>query len=242
MSYLVKDWSSFQHYKDRNPPWVKLHKSLLDNFDFQSLPVDSRALAPMLWLLASEHKDPNSGQIDLPIEAIAFRLRQSEKYIKLSIKPLIDKGFIVDSSNMLAECKQLAVPETETETETETKTELRDFEKLWEAWEPFEMVKGNKQIALKSYLKNVPEKNREEALASAIEYCACCRSLKTKTKHVVTWINQGGWREESEKEKDEISVSPEISLARARLSMHEKNGVWLEQWPSIDHCRRVACL
>ena len=62
--YLVKSWDRFQHYRDRNPPWVKLHKQFLDDFDFHSLPVASRALAPMLWLLASEHDHPKGGAID----------------------------------------------------------------------------------------------------------------------------------------------------------------------------------
>jgi len=51
-----KNWNEFQHYKRRHPPWVKLHKRLLDNFEFQSLPLASKALAPMLWLLASEDR------------------------------------------------------------------------------------------------------------------------------------------------------------------------------------------
>ena len=46
-----KNWHSFQHYKDRDPTWIKLHKKLLDDYEFQSLPLASRALAPMLWLL-----------------------------------------------------------------------------------------------------------------------------------------------------------------------------------------------
>jgi len=25
----VKNWGKFQHYKDRNPPWIKLHRGLL---------------------------------------------------------------------------------------------------------------------------------------------------------------------------------------------------------------------
>jgi hypothetical protein len=55
MLIVPNNWAELQHYKDRSPPWIKLHKKLLDNFEFQSLPVASRALAPMLWLLASEH-------------------------------------------------------------------------------------------------------------------------------------------------------------------------------------------
>jgi hypothetical protein len=51
-----KNWKSFQHYKDRAPPWIKLHKTLLDDFKFSRLPLASRALAPCIWLLASEYE------------------------------------------------------------------------------------------------------------------------------------------------------------------------------------------
>ena len=57
MLLKVKDWSSFQSYKDRKPPWIRLHKSLLDNFEFQSMSANARALLPMFWLLASEDDD-----------------------------------------------------------------------------------------------------------------------------------------------------------------------------------------
>ena len=122
-SFLVpKNWGEFQHYKDRSPPWIRLHKRLLDDYDFQSLPVASRALAPMLWLLASDSADLKSGSIEFAPEKIAFRLRMPEKDLVDALKPLLDKGFFEvcgDAINLLAECEQVAVPETETETETE---------------------------------------------------------------------------------------------------------------------------
>lgn len=120
-------WETFQHYKDRDPTWIKLHKKLLDNFAFQRLPLASRALAPMLWLLASEDKD---GWIDLDIEEIAFRLRVSEEEISSAIKPLIDKAFFVldgDASGALAEPERNASPEKETETQVETQGETESL-------------------------------------------------------------------------------------------------------------------
>ena len=117
----IKNWSEFQHYTDRRPPWVKLHHSLLDNFEFHCLPVASKALAPMLWLLASEAVE---GNISDDLSKIAFRLRMTPEDVQIALKPLIDKGFIIADSNVLADCNQVATPETETETETETKTEI----------------------------------------------------------------------------------------------------------------------
>ena len=113
----VRNWAELQHYRDRNPPWIKLHKRLLDDFEFQSLPVASRALAPMLWLLASEEKD---GEFDGRPERLAFRLRQPVDEIREALKPLIVKGFVCDASAALSECYLDATPETETETEVET--------------------------------------------------------------------------------------------------------------------------
>jgi hypothetical protein len=113
-----KNWSHFQHYKDRCPPWIKLHKELLNDRAFMTLPTASKALAPLLWLLASESKD---GTFDASIDELTFRLRMPESDIKTGLKHLIDKGFFVDDGEVLAECYQDAIPETETETETETK-------------------------------------------------------------------------------------------------------------------------
>ena len=127
MNIVPKNWRDFQHYKDRNPPWIRLHKSLLDNYDFQCLPVASRALAPMLWLLASDCVD---GQIDADPKRLAFRLRTTEREVIDALKPLIDNGFfVVDqvASDVLAECLRDAVPEAEalqsqrTEAEAEKK-------------------------------------------------------------------------------------------------------------------------
>jgi hypothetical protein len=111
-----KNWSEYQHYKDRNPPWIKLHRDLLNDRDFMCLPIASKAIAPLLWLLASEEK---SGDFNANVAELAFRLRMSEKEINDGLKPLISKGFFVNASGVLAECEQLAIPETEGETEKE---------------------------------------------------------------------------------------------------------------------------
>jgi hypothetical protein len=123
MKIVPRNWRDFQHYKDRNPPWIRLHRGLLDNKDFQRLPVASRALAPMLWLLASESVD---GVINADPDDLAFRLRSTEKEISVALRPLLEKQFFVvvqDASTTLAECLRGAVPETEAEAETSQSTE-----------------------------------------------------------------------------------------------------------------------
>jgi hypothetical protein len=83
------------------------------------LPIASKALAPLLWLLASESKD---GIFDGSLDELVFRLHISELEYQQGVKPLIDNNFFIIASGVLAECKQVAIPETEREGERETKT------------------------------------------------------------------------------------------------------------------------
>lgn len=119
-----KNWAVFQHYKDRCPPWIKLHRDLLNDRVFMCLPLASKALAPLLWLLASESKD---GIFDGSLDELVFRLHITPKDYEDGLKPLIHKGFFIVASGVLADSYQVAIPETEREgeTEKETKTEKR---------------------------------------------------------------------------------------------------------------------
>jgi len=121
-----KNWAVFQHYKDRCPPWIKLHRDLLNDRAYMRLPIASKAIAPMLWLLASESKD---GVFDGSLDELVFRLHITEKEYQAGVKPLIDNDFFNVVSGVLAERKQVAIPETERETETETKKEKKTLGK-----------------------------------------------------------------------------------------------------------------
>lgn len=116
MSLTPKNWKVFQHYKDRKPAWIKLHRDLLDDFAYFNLPLASRALAPCLWLLASEFLD---GEISASDEEVCFRLHISLTDYREAVKPLIDSGFFISASAPIADCKQTAMPEREGETEKE---------------------------------------------------------------------------------------------------------------------------
>lgn len=90
----VKNWKEFQHYKKRSPPWIRLYRGLLDNEDYWMLPLDSRALAPCVWLLASESED---GSVSADPERIAYRLRMTRDAVVSAVQPLIDRGFLIGS-------------------------------------------------------------------------------------------------------------------------------------------------
>jgi hypothetical protein len=150
-----KNWSSFQHYKDRAPSWIKLHKSLLNDFAFARLPLASKALAPLLWVLASEYEN---GSIRASLDEIAFRIHVTRAELDAGLKPLIEAGFFITddeveqvASNALAEPEQgasdLAQPATlekekrreEKETDSRsvakaTRPNASRFEEFWQAY------------------------------------------------------------------------------------------------------------
>ncbi len=123
----INNWSSLQSYKDRRPPWIRLHKTLLDDYEYQSMSANARALLPMLWLLASEDEDPVSGTIRGCYEKLIFRLRMSSEVFFSSLNEIHDAGFIdVENITEKQQCNESVSEALRIRTQTvpsETKTE-----------------------------------------------------------------------------------------------------------------------
>lgn len=107
----IKNWSKFQHFKDRRPPWIKLYRDILDDLDWHELDARASKVLVMCWLIASEH-DGN-----LPdIKTLAFRLRMSEKDTKdciIKLSHWLDQ----DDIAVISQGYQSDLLETETEKE-----------------------------------------------------------------------------------------------------------------------------
>ena len=151
-----KNWAVFQHYKDRCPPWIKLHRDLLNDRAYMRLPIASKAIAPMLWLLASESKD---GVFDGSLDELVFRLHITKKEYQDGIKPLIDNDFFILVSGVLAERKQSAIPETEGEGEAEKEKETDTPEGVSiEVWDSFvKQRKARKAQITERVMKSIRE-------------------------------------------------------------------------------------
>ena len=151
----IKNWNKFQHFKDRNPPWIKLYRDLLNDPDWHNLDGESAKTLVMIWLLASESKDG-----ELPSnDKIAFRLRISESQLKQKLTKL--SGWLYqDDINVISERYQDDAPETETETERETEvkvdkkasTHAINFNKFWSLYPK----KTGKQKCLSLWAKKKP--------------------------------------------------------------------------------------
>jgi hypothetical protein len=128
MTITIKGWRKFQHYKHRDPPWIRLYRSLLNDRQWHNLSGDDAKSLIMIWLIVSETEG------ELPKNAdLAFRLRLPEKQIPKLLERL-SHWLEHDASTALADCYQDATPETETETETETEISDEDFDRFKAAY------------------------------------------------------------------------------------------------------------
>jgi hypothetical protein len=126
----VKNWSRFQHYKDRNPPWIKLATDTFQNVEFSRLQSASKLLAICIWTLASRSKD---GTVVDDLDYIlqwGFLVGQAHRK---NLDELVNIGFIVRDSGLLELCKQDAIPETEAYKPNTVETESC-FDVLWKLW------------------------------------------------------------------------------------------------------------
>lgn len=87
----IPNWANFQQYKDRNPPWIKLHKQLLQNREWEELSGDAAKLLVELWLLASESKD---GTITVATDDLAWRCRRETEQVAALLVELEIGGFL----------------------------------------------------------------------------------------------------------------------------------------------------
>mgnify|MGYP001610464632 CR=1 FL=1 len=60
----ITNWSRYQHYKNRNPPWIKLHVQLLQSPEWVSLSESGRLLALVCMMIAPRFggKIPNDAK------------------------------------------------------------------------------------------------------------------------------------------------------------------------------------
>ena len=108
MNYFrVRGFEQFQHYKDRNPPWIKLYYRILHDRRFYRLDDASKWLAVGCFLLASQCENK-----------VPFDADWIAKELCLSTAPnwqvLLESEFIepidCDASMLLATCEQDASP------------------------------------------------------------------------------------------------------------------------------------
>lgn len=103
--FQIRNWEKFQHYKKRNPPWIRLYQTLLRDPRFFVLPDACRYHLIGLFLLASQHGNK------IPSEQEWLRHELGTK-TAINLNLLHDSEWIEyipdDASRLLAEAEMLA--------------------------------------------------------------------------------------------------------------------------------------
>lgn len=186
MRYLsVRNLNKYQHYKNRRPPWIKLHVSIFDDYAFQCLQDASKLHLMLFWLLAS--------QVDnhIPYDLV-FIQRKLGTTSPVDVEELILQGFIEvsqDDGKMLATRKQHDVVETETETESTPK--------------PPRGLSEKEQAVLTHYLSTHPRRKTDDKNAKRYIGAALKRFSVEDLKQAIDGNAKDPWH--VDKRKHELS-------------------------------------
>jgi hypothetical protein len=111
--FSVNNWDEYQHYKDRDPTWIKLYNRLLDNYEFGLLPDASKWHLIGIFLLASRYKN----RIPADVNWVSARIGATSV---VDLTMLANSGFVtVDHicSEPLAITYQSSIPENKVKLE-----------------------------------------------------------------------------------------------------------------------------
>ena len=116
--FRVPKLDEYQHYKDRSPPWIKLHRRVLLSYKFSRLQDASKAHLMQIWLLASDLDN----KIPYDAEWIGGKINATSPVDLDTLQDLDFIELLQDDSDPLPERLQDAIPEREKrESRGETK-------------------------------------------------------------------------------------------------------------------------
>ena len=114
--FQVVNWHKFQQYKDREPKWIKLHRSLRSKYEWCQLDDAAKGHLIGIWMLAADL----GNKIPWDYKWIEAQIGATTE---ISLDQLLTNHFIEPYRSVHRACT--AGPYTETETETETETDSR---------------------------------------------------------------------------------------------------------------------
>lgn len=214
MNYLrVKNWERFQHYKDRDPLWIKVYVDLLSNYEFANLPDAAKGQLVGIWLLASK----TEGAIPDDPKWIAKKINASGR---LYLSAITAAGFLL-AETYESDSTHASVSVSNSSSVSEFNPEY-EFESLWAKYPRPE----GKKAARKYFDASVQDLVALEDIKSAMDsYIEKTRGTEERfIKHGSTWFNN--WRdyvpkartagEDAQLRRDEIREAARCLTAAAR--------------------------
>jgi len=201
----IKNWSKFQHFKDRKPPWVKLYRDILDDIEWHELDATASKVLVMCWLIASEDDGnlPNT-------KTLAFRLRMSEKQTLECLNKL-SHWLEQDDIDVISTGYQDDLLETERETETETKREGKKTQRGTRL--PTDFVLSDEWVSF--CRQHRPELDPRETFEGFRDYWIAQPGQKgVKTDWTATWRNWVRRQQAAKKTASEARLAQMAALTR----------------------------
>jgi len=205
--FRVTNWDQYQHYKDRDPTWIKLYARLLDDYAFATLPDNTKWHLIGIFLLASKQGNRIPGDPRWVRKKIAARTR-------VDLEALLAAGFIEeDASAALAEAEQVAIPEKESESEERRERLLsagadleveNSFQEFWTAY-PTDPLMSKKKARAEWQRLNAAD--RAAALQTLPAFRELCASR-------VNYRPVHAWRFLAERRFDGFMQPPPIDAAK----------------------------
>ena len=180
--FLKVTWQT-QHYKNRHPPWVKLHRDFLTERELINLPVETRLLLACCLILASETDNMIPFDLTYLTKRVYFTVTNSH------ITSLIHSGHLLASCADRTLARLLSSPLSSSVSESESESEGgKSVEKGGgEAFEQF----------FAAYPDTCPRKVRKTALiawkkATHIPLLDVMLAALESQKQSKQWLEDGG--------------------------------------------------
>lgn len=107
MKLKIRNLQRFQHYRNRYPPWIKLHREILDNPGYCRLGDSAWRLGLELLLVTSESEN---GHLETTPEELSWRLRRTVTHADL--EELVKARFLEPLEGPPAHADTPEAPET----------------------------------------------------------------------------------------------------------------------------------
>ncbi len=232
--FSVKNHKKFQHYKNRTPPWIKLHRTIFTDYEFSCLQDASKLHLILIWLLASEMDN----KIPYDPDWVQKRLGLQKP---VNLKALKEKGFIAVDSVMLAECLQGARAEGEGEgegykQETENPlSEKEEFALVWEnrfeqAWIAYPEKKGKDKARRHFKAQVLTFLDLDDLLRAMGNYEAETARVRANGHADRAWMHGGTWFNKNWRDFIAYEPPPEVDQKSPLQKDLEKFKAVGEEW------------
>lgn len=201
MQYIrIKEWDTFQHYKDRSPPWIKLHKSMLNSRTWVRLDDAGRVLAFACMMLAAD--TDNKTPLDPEYLARVAYLNAPPNFdnlVRVGFIEIIEEKSETIASASKPQAKRTVCPPEQSRAE-------QSFATFWACY-PKHKSKGQ---AEKAFAKINPDEQLLTAMVAAVERAKTQDDWRKDNGKFIpypaTWLNGKGWL-------DDVAAKPQLRVA-----------------------------